>query len=588
VADIDVPVLIVGGGGCGLSASIFLSDLGVDHLLVERHAGTSHLPKAHYLNQRTMEVLRQHGVADSVYEVGTPPENMVKVRWRTSLGGDGALDARTFYEMSAFGGGALHERYSLDSPCLSSNYPQIRLEPLLRRHAEERAPGRLLFHHELTELSEDADGVTAVVRDRGTGQDRTVRARYVIGADGGKTLGAMLGVQMQGPTGLLDMVSTHFTADLSQCWDDSCLITWFVNPEGAGSWGSGAMVPMGPTWGRRSEEWVLHFTFRPDDPARFDEAAIVPRIRELLKLPDLDITVHKVSHWILEGVLADRYRVGRVFLAGDAAHRHPPTTGLGLNTAIQDAHNLAWKLAAVLGGTAGEALMDSYERERQPVGMRNVDWAMFTFLNHMVIDAGLGLMPGGPAEAQVAAFEALFADSPMGETRRARAAEVTETQRTEFQAHDLEIGFRYDAGALVPDGTEPPPRDPMGSIHHPTTRPGHRLPHAWLDRDGVRISTLDLAGPAGGYVLLAGPDGEAWCTAAERIAEKLEVALTTVRVGSAGDCTDPTGRWAEVRQIGDDGAILVRPDNHVAWRSSGAADDPDGVLTRAFDAITGR
>jgi 2,4-dichlorophenol 6-monooxygenase len=197
-------------------------------------------------------------------------------------------------------------------------------------------------------------------------------------------------------------------------------------------------------------------------------------------------------------------------------------------------------------------------------------------------------MPGGPAEAQVAAFEALFADSPMGETRRARAAEVTETQRTEFQAHDLEIGFRYDAGALVPDGTEPPPRDPMGSIHHPTTRPGHRLPHAWLDRDGVRISTLDLAGPAGGYVLLAGPDGEAWCTAAEQIAEKLEVALTTVRVGSAGDCTDPTGRWAEVRQIGDDGAILVRPDNHVAWRSSGAADDPGGVLTRVFDAVTGR
>jgi 2,4-dichlorophenol 6-monooxygenase len=599
MTDQQVPVLIIGGGGCGLSASLFLSNLGVDHLLVERHSGTSHLPKAHYLNQRTMEIFRQHDVADSIYQVSTPPAQMGKVRWRTSLGGVGPLDARTFHTMDAFGGGETTERYLRDSACPSANYPQLRLEPLLRRHAEERGPGRLRFDHELLSLEQDEDGVTATIRDRSTGGSYTVRADYVIAADGGKTVGAQLGVSMHGPTGLLDMVSTHLSADLSEWADESCLITWFLNPDGAGSWGSGVVVPMGPTWGAHSEEWVAHFTFGPDDPARFDERAIVPRMRELLKLPELDVTVHKVSHWILEGVLADRYQVGRVFLAGDAAHRHPPTTGLGLNTAIQDAHNLAWKLAAVIHGQASPALLDSYQPERQAIGLRNVDWAMFTFLNHMVIDAGIGLLPGATPEANRAAFEAYFADTPMGATRRARAAEVIRTQRTEFQAHDLEIGFRYDAGALVPDGSEPPPSDPMGSEYHPTTRPGHRLPHAWLgradarsadaplgaDSDDQRVSTHDLTS-RDGFALLTGPDGVAWVAAAAAASEKFGVPVRTVRVGT--DLTDPDGVWAAVREVSDAGAVLVRPDNHVAFRAPGAVDDPTGALTLALATVLGR
>jgi 2,4-dichlorophenol 6-monooxygenase len=582
---IKVPVLIVGGGGCGLTSSIFLSDLGVDNLLVERHAGTSVLPRAHYLNQRTMEVLRQHRVADSIYAVGAPIENFGKVRWLTSLAGEGSLEACTIFEMDAFGGGALRERYEKDSPCLSSNYPLLRLEPLLRRHAEERAPGRILYHHELVEWSEGPDGISATVKNRDTDETFTVEAAYMIAADGGKTVGPAVGVEMEGPRGLLDMVATHFSADLSEWWDESCLITWFLNPMGAGSWGSGAMVPMGPTWGKGSEEWVLYFAFRPDDPERFDEAAIVPRMRELLNLPDLDPTVHRVSHWVLEAVLADRYRAGRVFLAGDAAHRHPPTTGLGLNTAIQDAHNLAWKLAAVLNGTASDSLLDSYEAERRPVGMRNVDWALFTFLNHMVIDAGIGLLPGAPPEAQAAALEAYFAHNPMGETRRARAAEVIATQRTEFQAHDLEIGFSYSAGALVADGTEAPPRDPMGSEYHPTTRPGHRLPHAWLEHDGQRLSTHDLTGATSRFAVLTGPAGETWCTAATQAAEKLGVSIVAARVGAGGDHADLTGDWATLCQIGDDGVVLVRPDNHVAFRSPGAVEDAGAALTAAMEAV---
>jgi 2,4-dichlorophenol 6-monooxygenase len=594
----EVPVLIVGGGGCGLAASLFLSDLGVDHLLVERHTTTSHLPKAHYLNQRTMEVLRQHRLADAVYAVSAPPECMQRVRWCTSLGGDGPLDGRTIFTMDAFGGGDLTARYLADSPCRSANYPQIRLEPLLREQAERRAAaGTVRFGHELVALEERHEHVLATVR--GPDGDYRVAARYVIAADGGKTVGALLGVTMAGPTGLLDMVSTHVTADFSPWADEASLITWFLNPDGGGGWDSGVMVPMGPTWGANSQEWVVHFTFDPADAeladreGRFDAEAIVPRIRRLLKVPGLEMTVHRVSHWILEGVLADRYQVGRVFLAGDAAHRHPPTTGLGLNTAIQDAHNLAWKLAAVLSDRAGEALLDTYQPERQPIGMRNVDWAMFTFLNHLVIDAGIGLMPGGTPEMNRAAYEAFFEDTPMGATRRARAREVVRTQRTEFQAHDLEIGFRYDTGALVADGTPPPPADPMGSTYVPTTRPGHRLPHAWLTAPGgERVSTHDLTAWDGFAVLTgAGADADAWVAAAATAEEKLGVPVRAVRIGPAPGPeihVDADGAWTALREVADDGAVLVRPDNHVAFRAAATVADPARALLDALTTVLGR
>jgi len=584
---LEVPVLIVGGGGCGLTASICLSDLGVDHLLVEKHEGTSHLPKAHFLNQRSMEVLRQHGVAGSVYELGMPTETC-KVRFVTSLAGDGPLDRQEIYVFDAFGGGTLRQTYQRVSPCVTTNLPQLRLEPVLRRHAEERAPGKIRFGHELVDFTVDDEGVSARILDRAADRQLDVRARYVIGADGGKTFAPRLGVTMEGPSGLLDLVSTHFSADLSEWWwDDSTLIAMFLNPEGQGTFGSGIVVPMGPTWGRHCEEWALHFAFRPDDPERFNEEEIVPRLRELLKLPDLQPRVHRVSHWIMERVVADRYHFGRILLAGDAVHRHVPTGGLGLNGAMQDAHNLAWKLAAVVKGHAGEELLRTYEAERRPVGIANADWALFTFMNHAVLNAGMGIMPGAPVEANVMALQSYFSNTPVGASLRARAAEVFRTQRVEYSSIDVELGFSYADGALVADGTEPPPRDPMGSEHRPTTRPGHRLPHAWIEGDG-RISTHDLTGSDLRFALIAGPAGRPWCDAAARAAEKLGLDVTAVRIGAGGDYRDATGEWAAVAGIGAEGAVLVRPDNHVAWRSTGAAANPDQTMLQTFETVLAR
>ncbi|MFW6693951.1 FAD-dependent monooxygenase [Streptomyces sp. MAR4 CNX-425] len=582
---IEVPVLIVGGGGCGLSASLFLSDLGVEHLLVERHTDTSRLPRAHYLNQRTMDIFRQHGLVDVVHELAAPVEMFGRVRWQTSLTGDGPLDARVIHEMDAFGGGALTDVYAEHGPVLPAKLPQLRLEPEMRRRAERDNPGGVLFGHELTTFTDEGDRVVAEIREVATGETTTVTAQYLIAADGGRTVGTQLGVRMEGVPSMLNVTTAYLTADLSRWWHDGTIITWFVNPYRPDL--SCTLMEMGPTWGKNCEEWALHFN--PGDADRDDPDQMIARIREVLGIPDLELTLHRISQWTVEGVLADRYRQGRVLIVGDAAHRQPPTTGLGLNGGVQDVHNLAWKLAAVVSGRADDSLLDSYETERRPVGKRNVEWGLSTWFHHKVVtEAAVGLGAHIPVERRPSVFAAFFDSSPVGRAVRARAAEILNTHRSECQALDLEVGFTYEDGALVPDGTEPPARAALGNEYHPTTRPGHMLPHAWIERDGERLSTHDLVGRAGGFVLIAGPEGKAWCDAAAEAAEKLAVPLTTVRIGDGAEYTAADARWAAVREITDEGAVLVRPDHHVAWRSRTAGDDPAAALGDALSHVLAR
>ena len=582
--DIEVPVLIVGAGGCGLTASIALSELGVKSLLIERHASTGNLPKARYINQRTMEVFRQLGVAGAVYDKAMPLPAIQRIRWCTTLGGDGPLDRRTFHSVESFGGGSLTD-YRRHSPCESCLYPQVRLEPLLTEQARARNPDGLLFRHELKEVHQDADRVTAIVRDLENDRDLTIRARYLIAADGGRAVGPAVGSRLEGRRKLVDMVTVYFRADLSQWWDDDlAMTTWFVNPDG-GSWSSGVLGKLGPTrFDRHSEEWMFHFSFRPDDPARFDQASLLPRMRALLKVPDLDPEIIGIGHWEVEGVLADRYRFDRIFLAGDAAHRHPPTTGLGLNSAIQDAHNLAWKLREVLEGRADPALLDTYESERRPVAARNVSWALMTFENHALTDGVIGLVRGD-GETSRKNFVKFFAEDDEGRTRRARLKQVLKVQEMEWQAHDLELGFHYEQGAVIGDGTLPPQRDPLGRTYQPTTRPGHRLPHCWVEKDGARLSTLDLCGK-GDFVLIVPDGGAAWLPAATNAAARHGVSLRTVRMGT--DVIDTDREWAAQCEIGSTGAILVRPDSHVAWRAFEAAADPATVMEQVLATLLRR
>ncbi|MEV1026419.1 FAD-dependent monooxygenase [Streptomyces sp. NPDC050264] len=579
----EVPVLIVGGGGCGLSASVFLADQGVDHLLVERHPDTSRIPKAHYLNQRSMEIFRQHGIADDIFAEAAPLELFGKVRWQTTLAGDGPMDRRLIHEMDAFGGGELRESYQAVSPILPAKLPQMWLEPILRRHAQERSPGRILFHHELTGFTDEGDHVLAEIRNRDTGELTTVKTQYLIGADGGRMVGPAVGIQLEGPPGLVNTTTAYFSADLSQWWEEGTLITHFLSPLDPDL--SSNLIEMGPSWGKDCEQWGLHFA--PGPPGRWDAESVVPRIRELLDLPDLDVTVHKVTDWIVHAHLADRYRVGRVLIAGDAAHRQPPAVGLGLNTGIQDAHNLAWKLGAVLGGLAPDSLIDTYEAERRPVGRENVDWATSAAGHHQALMDAIGIGHNIPAGRRGQRMKAYFDPSPLGDTVRARALEMFHTHRGGCQALDMEVGFAYEAGAVVADGTERPARVPMRNVHRPTTRPGHRLPHAWITRGEERLSTQDLTGRTG-FTLITGPRGAAWSEAAARVAEKFSVPLTVAVIGAGGEYADEDGGWQAVREITDAGALLIRPDQHVAWRSTGTTEDAERALADVFTALLDR
>jgi 2,4-dichlorophenol 6-monooxygenase len=591
----NVDVLVIGGGGCGLALSVMLADRGVDFLTIERHASTSNLPKAHYLNQRTMEVMRQHKLAADVQAQGTPAYYRSRTKWITSLGGEGPLDRKTLFETGALGGhGAADIIVNLeDSAIDSANLPQMRLEPIIRAHAEARASGRILFNHDLSLLEQDSDGVTATIHDRLADETVAVRAKYVVGADGGRTVGPMLGIPMQGQTKLMSEITTHFEADLSKYYlDDRVLLNWLKPYERPGIC---VLAPMGPgKWGRHSPEWSFGFGRAPHHPEEITDAFVIGEIRAVLGIPDLAIKVRRISEWTLEGVLAERYRQGRVLLAGDAAHRHPPTTGLGLNTGIQDAHNLAWKLAMVTKGLAPDSLLDSYEAERRPIGAYNVEWALNAFFNHILLDMAIvAVHPGHLAEMQTpehhkGAFEALLADSPNGRMRRMRLETVFETQGLEWFAHDIDLGFVYDSRAIVADGAPAPARDAMGRRYTPTTRPGHRLPHCWLDDGAKRLSTHDLVGARDEFVLIAREAGSAWASAAVRAAESTGVPVRAFVVGRDGDLRDAEDRWRGLSGTEADGAVIVRPDNIVAWRARSLSNSPERDLEAALRRVSGR
>jgi 2,4-dichlorophenol 6-monooxygenase len=583
--NLEVGVLVVGGGGCGLSASIMLSDLGVDHLLVERHPGTALMPKAHELNPRTMEIFAHHGVAEDVYRLGAPYEHNCAARFYTSLGGSEAWHRRLLHREDAWSGGALTAHYRPLTAFRHGNLPQLQLEPLLREHAAARTAGGIRFHHELAGFTQDADEVTATIRDRDTGATYSVRARYVIAADGGRTVGPAVGIAMEGPAPFVHTISVHFAANLAPWMDsDDAIIHSIVRPELDGTWLRTGCLAVGPTrFDRHSEEWVATITLPPGQEDRpFDDELAAAGVRERLGIDDLDLRVIRFTRWQVDALLADRYRDGRILVAGDAAHRHSPFGGLGLNTGIQDAHNLVWKLAAVLDGRGDDGLLDSYEAERRPVGRRNVDFATTAFFGHLGIAGAFGVLPGAPVEHNRRALEALFADTEDGRRRFSRLQEMFRTLRLEYGAADIELGYQYgDSPAVVPDGTAAPGSDPYGHLHVQTARPGHRLPHAWLDRFGATVGTHELLRP-GAFLLLAGADGKAWVKAA------VALGIDAHAVGAPHTLRDRDEVWSTLRGHGDDGAILVRPDGHVAYRSERLPTDPAAALDAALAVALGR
>lgn len=582
-------VLIVGGGGAGLTASMLLSSQGIEHILISSLPHTSVLPKAHVLNQRTMEIFDELGVAARILERSTPAENMNATGWYAGVTGNHDGYGRQLGRLEVWGGGYTDPDFIAASPMRTANLPQIRLEPLLKARAEELG-GDIRFGHELTGYVQDASGVTAEIRIRDSGETYSVRADYLLGCDGGRTVGKLAGIEVPGHRNISRMVSSHISYDFSPYLkDEGVLIRWLVNPDFGGSWASGVLVAMGPdNWGTRSEEWVLHLQFPFDDDGAFDDAKVLERMAATMGIPDFAPKVHFISRWTMEGIIAERFREGRVFLVGDAAHKHPPTGGLGLNSAVHDAYNLCWKLAAVIKGQAGDSLLDSYDAERRPVDGANVEAAVNAALNHFTIDKALSMSPDKTAEQNWAEIRPLWEDLPNSAEKRHALNSAIVSQTMEFRHHNVEFGYTYTSGAVVEDGSAPyVPLDKV-RIYEPSTKPGHPLPHAWIEKGDERIALNTLV-HGSRFVLIAGEDGQDWVEAARKVAADLGVDLVAVRIGIlSGDYVDARCAWTKQRQITPRGAVLVRPDRYVGFRSADAVADPAATLDGALRRILAR
>ena len=584
----EVPVLIVGGGGAGLTSSMLLARLGAEHLLVSARPGTSDLPKAHVLNQRAMEVLDDAGVAGAIAERSTPPEQMAATAFYAGLAGPGPDYGRRLARLESWGAGGADDSWRAASPWRQQNLPQIRLEPLLKARAEELSPGRIRFGHELTGLEQDADGVRATVRDNASGRSYVVRCQYLLGADGGRRVASLIGVDYEGLGVITQTATLHVSADFSP-WakDPDVLIRWIFSPQ-AGV--LVVMVPMGPQrWGPQSEEWVIHLNYPVDDPRAQSDAQVEADARQALGVPDLPMKIHKITRWSVEAVLASAFRAGRVFLAGDAAHRHPPTGGLGLTSAIHDAQNLCWKVAAVLAGHAAPALLDTYEAERRPVDQHNAQRSLENAVNHFEIGAALGISHENTAEQNMAQLRRMWDGRPEDAGHRSAVLRMMRAQSMEFSELNVEYGYSYQSAAVVPDGSAPPAPIDGIRVYQPSTRPGAPLPHAWIDdEDGHRRPVKDLLAP-GRFLLIAGEDGHAWCEAARQLAAEAGLPLDAVRIGHLdGDLYDPRCSWLRHRQIASGGAILVRPDRFIAWRHPAASGEPRAALAAALSQILAR
>ncbi|MDQ1661182.1 MAG: 2,4-dichlorophenol 6-monooxygenase [Blastococcus sp.] len=580
---ISTDVLVVGSGPAGASATLFLASYGTSTLMVTKYSRLSDTPRAHITNQRTMEALRDMGVEDRLMREATPWAYMGNTTFCTSLAGE------ELGRIPSWGTDTVrHADYELQSPCTMLDAPQTITEPILVQAAQERG-GRVRFDTEYLSHVQDDEGVTTTVRDRLSGSEYTIRSKYLIGADGARSqVAADLDLPFEGPGAVAGALSIVFEADLSRfVAHRPSVLYWMVQP-GAEREGVGlGVLRMIKPW----TEWMLMWGYEAASGAPELTDDVVRELAvQLVGTDDFEMRVKSRSPWTVNHHFAATIARGRVFCAGDAIHRHPPTNGLGSNTSIQDSYNLAWKLAHVVSGAAAPALLETYDAERAPVARQVVERANQSIADTGKILTALDLSDTTDVDRLEQQLALRKAPGPEGEKIRAALREAIAYKAYEFDAHGVEHNHRYASSAVVGDGTPMPEyrRDPE-LYAQPTTWPGAKIPHTWLTRHGERVSTLDLVGD-GRFSVVTGIGGEAWLGAAGVLGSRLGLTVTPVSIGPGQEFEDPYGTWAELREIEDGGALLVRPDLYVAARHVSAPDsaqDAHDWLSRVLSTILG-
>ncbi|MDJ0346942.1 FAD-dependent monooxygenase [Streptomyces sp. H10-C2] len=520
MAEERTPVLVVGGSMVGLSAALFLSHQGFPPLVVERHRTVSVQPRAQAASPRTMEILRALQLEADVRAAETPNAQYGNIMQVESLAGP---------ELGWFDG-----PFPADPQGVSATgwtlIGQDRLEPVIKRRAEELGAD-IRFGTEMVSYTQDEEGVTARIRSVETGEEHDVRADYLFAADGNRSpIREGLGIKAEGPGAFGRQLIMIFHADLTALVAGREFFLCFVKNADV----HGVLGQLDP----HTHRWCLAVSLLPDESAAdYTDDRCLALIRAAVGVPDLDVEVESGQDWEIAAKVAERFRHERVFLAGDAAHVMPPTGGFGGNMGIQDAHNLAWKLALVLRGLARPSLLDSYEPERLPVAEFTVEQGVIRYLQRNGLDE-----------------------------------EIAARHRPE---PTVLFGQRYRSVAVLAD----PDGDDDGAVfedpHQATGRPGTRAPHFMIDRPGGSPVPLhDLI--AHDFVLLASDatdDGRAWLAAAPPLAARSGIGVLAQPAGPG---------FTTSYGVGEGGAVLVRPDGFIAWRSRGRAADPAAVLADAL------
>ncbi|HVZ45740.1 MAG TPA: FAD-dependent monooxygenase [Ramlibacter sp.] len=547
----EVPVLIAGAGPVGLVLAIVLARQGIHALVLEKRARINELPRARGINVRSVEILTQLDLGEDLRADALPPLWSRSFTYTERMAGE---------LVGIMQGNMAPGSTAAFSPCEYRIAAQDKLDPMLYRKAVALGSD-IRFDHEVTGFRDVDGGIVATVAREGGGTGE-VRAQWLLAADGGQSaLREQAGIGNSHWATYKSFVGTHFHADLSR---------FTAGREGALIWtlAPGCVGVFHPLDGKTT--WAGHMMYDParEQPETWSREEVVRRLQRLIGAPEGEapaIDLHKHYTYTLTAAVAERFRQGRLLLAGDAAHRTLPHGGWGLNTGIQSAHNLAWKLAAVLRGEAPDALLDTYDAERRETALRNCAFAEVN---------------SGHTEKMM---RALRESSGVEERRR-----IVEASRQYGNWTGLDLGVHYEgtAGrcAFVPDGVAAPAVANPVIDYVPHAKPGWRAPHFWgrTAQERIRVSSVMLFD--GGFTLMAGPQGQAWVEASRALAgEGTLPAVEPWRVAPDGDLAPESVDFCALYGIGETGAVLVRPDGHVAWRAPEAAGDARQALRNALE-----
>ena len=587
---IETMFLIAGAGPAGASLACFLAQHGLTGIMIAKAPGTSKEPRAHITNPAALECMRDIDLEEECLKNSTTGDCMTHTRWCRAMAGE------EWGRIYSWGNAPDRQgEYDAMSPCNHADLPQTLFEPIIVKYAINRG-WKVRFDTAFIKFERDSptSPITSTVQDTVTGRTYKIRSKYLFGCDGAQSpVMKQLDIPLKKDPGQGLAINLLLEADLSKHIKyRNGNLHWVFTPDlEYEPWEWACLCRMVRAW----HEWMFIIIPQPgfeNFKIRPTHEQYVKRAREIIGDDSIPIKILDVAKWYINEIVAERYSDGNIFCLGDAVHRHPPFNGLGSNTCVQDAYNLAWKVAYVEDGRADPSLLDSFSLERQPIGEGVIRRANQGLRDHGPVFEALGVLPENRDERMTLHGE-LSAPTKAGRERRERLRQAIKYTEHEFAGIGQEMNQDYHSSAIYKSdeaASRPPPPEDKVLTYQIMTYPGSRLPHAWLNKrtpNQPPISTQDLAGH-GAFCLITGPGGEAWKEAAYEASRTLGVSINVYSIGWKQDWEDIYGDWARRREVEEDGCVLLRPDRTVCWRSMEMRRDAGKHLTMVLKSVLGK